>query len=267
MTRRTLFTHLPLLMAAPAIASAKQAPALEVTAFQYDTAELPWPREPALQSHAIIHAALRKLDRLAPGELASASEYEAAKFHLDSMYEEGFPGSPSQRSLELAKRIESRPSNSYPAWRGDSPFLMSSVEEIIASGPTSFRDTDELDRFYGGDQWDKLWKADRERGPNPRPCLVFNRLPGLVSAALARQRLDCLVWQTVRWPSCGFPQKSSTFPAFRPPYLFLSADERDDQRIALQRAVTFLNRDVQVLFNLEMSNRAERVAIRKWANV
>lgn len=35
----------------------------------------------------------------------------------------------------------------------------------------------ELDmQFISGDQWDPKVKADRERGPSPRPCLVFNKV-------------------------------------------------------------------------------------------
>jgi hypothetical protein len=30
--------------------------------------------------------------------------------------------------------------------------------------------------FLAGDQWDAKVKADRERGPSPRPCLVFNKV-------------------------------------------------------------------------------------------
>ena len=31
-------------------------------------------------------------------------------------------------------------------------------------------------QFLAGEQWDQKIKTERERGPSPRPCLVFNKV-------------------------------------------------------------------------------------------
>src|SRR5437899_3300636 len=39
------------------------------------------------------------------------------------------------------------------------------------------REEAQLDlKFLAGEQWDEKVKNERERGPSPRPCLVFNKV-------------------------------------------------------------------------------------------
>ncbi len=222
MNRRNLFACLPFLGVAPTIAkSVVTAPVPSPTAGMYADRRPWWGEE-----RAIIWAALTKVGRLLPGCTPSAAEYEAAKFHLDSMWIEGFdPPSPSMTSVELAKRIDHRRHDRYPEWKGDDPVWMPCAEAVIVSGPEAVHEDEAVDRFYEGQQWDEMVRIKRLGAR--RPCLVFNRLPMLVSLAIAQRD-----------------------PAL-PPLTTV-------QHRALRRAVTRRNRDAQLLFNMEMSNLAER---------
>lgn len=60
-------------------------------------------------------------------------------------------------------------------------------EAVLARARKRFQQAEEAEReirrsayedllFLSGDQWDAKVKIDRERGPSPRPCLVFNKV-------------------------------------------------------------------------------------------
>lgn len=60
-------------------------------------------------------------------------------------------------------------------------------EDVLIRARKRFKRAEEAEReiresalvdllFLSGEQWDQKVKADRERGPSPRPCLVFNKI-------------------------------------------------------------------------------------------
>lgn len=114
------------------------------------------------------------------------------------------------------------------SWFGAALADIGTAQSVIDAGPSMTLEEvqRELD-FYHGRQWPEHVLKLRTAQSPPRPTLVVNRLPEIVSAALDKQR------------AVGLPELSQSF-------LYL-----------LEAIVTRQNRDAQVLYNYLLSALVE----------
>jgi len=182
----------------------------------------------------VMRAALRLGGGIIHGQEPSAEMLDSALFHLVSILKEHPVPFPSASILAwtLASRIAPEfdsifpPAGIEPKWYGDDmegETFASVIIAGVAGDQVSVEDAIWYLRFYTGEQWDP--KVAQRRKSEGRPCLIINRLPGMVSRILA---------------------KATTTQ---------QNDEKYRTRVAVE--VTRRNRDAQIIYNWMVSNVAE----------